>query len=139
MQGYFRCKACGKRASDDLTIHSSKDPTVALPECRDQQPICERGVAYKSYEPLDRAPSPHNPAPLDFIPQYWMNPGDVAAFAKHSKKRGRLGGCCGIAGMSGPNMICSGCKTEIGTKQSDCFTPLIFVPHPDNMEFIRQD
>ncbi|MGW3493103.1 hypothetical protein [Streptomyces sp. NPDC001020] len=50
-----------------------------------------------------------------------FHPDDVPGTALHSDSR-RLAGCCGVAGQDGPNLVCSGCGVEVGTKESDCWT-----------------
>lgn len=84
---------------------------------------------YKSYSPILRSYG-SEPAPLDFVPQFWLHPDDLLPTVRPTKDVHRLGGCCGIAGQSGPNQLC-GCGAEIGTLQDDCFTPRIFIPEPD--------
>jgi len=50
-----------------------------------------------------------------------LHPDDVPGTALHPEAR-RLGGCCGLAGQEGPNLVCSGCGVEVATKESDCWT-----------------
>ncbi|WP_034961771.1 hypothetical protein [Erythrobacter longus] len=105
----------------------------------DQQPVCPIGMGYKSYEPFQRSFDPANPAPLEFSPQYWLNPEDVIEACRMTKKHERTIGCCGISGNGAPNLLCRKCRTEVGTMQTDCFTPLIFIPDPSNTEFRKAD
>lgn len=116
-----------------------KDPAVASPDLRDGEPICEAGTAFKSYKPLQHSHDPASPAPLEFTPQFWANPLDFEAAIQPTRDTSRLSGCCGLDGCDGPNMLCRLCKTAIGTMQSDCWTPLIFVPEPGTTKFRKTD
>lgn len=120
------CKTCRIRLSAPLTIRSGKDPQVPAPEFKDREPPVERGIAYKSWEPWEQS-FDARPTPLEFIPQYWLNPDDLTETIRPLDSR--MGGCCGPSGLSGPNQICR-CKAEVGTFMDDCFTPRMFIPEP---------
>jgi hypothetical protein len=135
MKGKFYCRVCGQTLTGEIAIHSLKDPNVVPPDLADQQPVCAAGKGFKSYQPLQSSFDPNNPDLLEFAPQFWLNPADIEESGKLTKTVRRLGGCCGLAGCNGPNIECRRCGTEIGTKQSDCWAPLIFVPDPNNTEF----
>lgn len=139
MEAQLFCRACGAALSDRLTIFSTKDSAVRAPEMIDKQPICRRGMAYKSYEPLMRSLDPERPASLEFVPQFWMNPGDVEDHVELVDIACRLNGCCGLDGCGGPNMRCKNCKAEAVTTQSDCWTPYIFVPDPEQAELRKTE
>jgi hypothetical protein len=127
------CTGCGAQLTSALTIRSGKDPKVAKPEWGDRQPLTPPGEAFKSYEPMDRSYS-DEPAPLEFVPQYWVNPADVGDKVRMTKRRERLGGCCGESGTKGPNQNC-GCGAQVGTLRADCWTPHVFIPNPDATEW----
>jgi hypothetical protein len=133
------CKTCGTALSERIKLLSTKDPAVGVPNHYDGDPIACQGTAYKSYSPLASSLDERRPAPLEFVPQIWMNPDDVDAQIELVDNAERLGGCCGLSGQNGPNMRCRKCKAEVGTKQSDCFTPYIFVPDPQQTELQRCD
>ncbi|GAA2216478.1 hypothetical protein GCM10009850_119470 [Nonomuraea monospora] len=59
-----------------------------------------------------------------------LHPHDVKGAERHADSR-RWSGCCGPSGLDGPNLICSGCQTEIGTQESDCWKPHFVVTLPD--------
>lgn len=139
MKGVFHCRKCGAALTGELTMLSTKDPVVVSPELRDGEPVCPAGTAFKSHEPLQRAITPGRRALLEFVPQFWANPQDFKAAIEETRVIGRLNGCCGLDGCDGPNMLCRVCEAEVGTMQSDCWTPLIFVPHPSNTEFRKTD
>lgn len=139
MKGVFHCRKCGAALTGELTVLSTKDLAVAPPDLRDSEPVCPAGTAFKSHEPLQHSADPANPEPLDFTPQFWTNPLDFDAAVRPTRDIRRLNGCCGLAGCDGPNMLCRVCEAEVGTMQSDCWTPLIFVPHPSNTEFRKTD
>lgn len=50
-----------------------------------------------------------------------LHPDDVPGTTPHPAPR-RLSGCCGLAGQDGPNLVCSCCRAEVATKESDCWT-----------------
>ena len=139
MKGKFYCKSCGAELTGELEIKSLKDPAVAKPDLADREPVCAVGNGYKSFEPL--MDSGDNAAiwPLQFAPQFWLNLDDVSTTTKQIGGVRRLIGCCGVSGLDGPNRGCVKCGTEVGTEQSDCFTPLIFVPEPENTEFRKTE
>jgi len=132
MKGRLFCKTCGAPLSGELNILSTKDPAVEAPTLADQRPVTDRGTAYKSWDPL--VISLGEPNPLGFAPQFWLNPDDVDDFTEPVKDICRLSGCCGLSGHFGPNMGCKSCKAEVGTKMTDCWTPYLFVAHPDGTE-----
>jgi hypothetical protein len=139
MMGVFHCRKCGTALTGEINVLSTKDPAVTPPALRDAEPVCDPGMAFKSHMPLQRSMSPDRRAPLEFVPQFWANPQDFEAAIQPTREISRLSGCCGLDGYDGPNMLCRVCKVEIGTMQSDCWTPLIFVPDPDNTEFRKTD
>lgn len=139
MKGTFHCRECGAALTGELEILSLKDPSIPKPDMADQQAVCLPGTGYKSYEPVQRSFDPKRPAKLEFSPQFWLNPKDVEGATKLTTKAGRLSGCCGLDGCDGPNLVCKNCGAEAGTMQSDCWTPLIFVPEPKNTEFRKSE
>lgn len=139
MKGVFHCRKCQTALTGEITVRSTKDPAIATPSLRDAQPVCAAGTAFKSHKPLQRSMTPGRQAPLEFVPQFWTNPQDFAAAIEETHNTARLAGCCGLDGCNGPNMVCCVCNTDIGTMQTDCWTPLIFVPDPDNTEFRKTD
>jgi hypothetical protein len=61
---------------------------------------------------------------------FLLHPDNVDGAERHADSR-RWSGCCGPSGLDGPNLICSGCKVEIGTQESDCWKPHFVVTTPD--------
>jgi hypothetical protein len=131
------CTSCGTDLSGPITIHSTKNRAFKAPKHLDQQPITSAGTAIKSWEPMQKTFDPANPAKLEFSPQFWMNPSDINDAIEHVDIPSRLNGCCGLDGCNGPNMRCRVCKTEVGTRQSDCWTPDVFIPQPEQTNWIR--
>jgi len=80
---------------------------------------------------------PGNRPPLQFVPQYWLNPIDVAGRVEDVDDACRLNGCCGPSGHSGPNQQCRGCGQEVGTLMADCWTDHVFVPEPKQTYWIE--
>lgn len=56
-------------------------------------------------------------APKGFV----IHPDDLFGVESHPD-RGRLHGCCGLAGTSGINRVCAHCGNEVATFQADCYT-----------------
>lgn len=129
MRKSLHCNRCGARLSAPLVIASGKDPAIRKPEAVDRQPLVARGLAFKSWEPqswLHTGPG----HPLHFAPQYWLNPDDLTRAVRDTPVKGRLGGCCGVTGLNGPNQVCE-CRAEVGTLQDGCMTPRVFIPEPE--------
>ena len=126
MERSLYCNRCRVRLTPRLTVRSGKDPSVVHPQVEDRKPLVPVGVAFKSWKPMywiggtDHA--------LDFAPQYWLNPDDVAETVRDGKRG--LNGCCGPTGLDGPNQLCRRCKASVGTLQDDCITPRVFIPDP---------
>jgi len=133
------CRTCGAVLSRELDLRSTRDPTVQQPMLADGQPVTPRGTAYKSHEPLVVSPDPAQPHQLSFVPQLWFNPDDVDVFGELVDDACRVGGCCGLSGHDGPNIRCKSCKSEIGTKMSDCWTPYLFIADPERTELRKTE
>ncbi|WP_298463949.1 hypothetical protein [uncultured Erythrobacter sp.] len=137
MRGQFFCKGCGGPITGVIEVESLKDPSVKRPSLKLQQPVAPCGSGYKSrYKSYDPGGWSKQKA-TDPEPTYWLNPDDVKPYSKYIK--GRCIGCCGIAGLDGPNHQCAKCGAEIGTEESDCYTPYIFITESRNIEFERED
>jgi hypothetical protein len=128
------CTSCGAQLTVALRLLSGKDPSVPAVECRDGLPPADPGTVYKSYEPIVKS-FDGLPAPLEFTPQYWVNPADLTDSVELTKDERRLIGCCGPSGLDGPNQVCR-CGAEIGTLQSDCFTAHVFIPEPGATDWV---
>jgi hypothetical protein len=126
MRKSLHCAACGTQLSAPLEILSGKDPAVPEPDFEDGKPLTARGIGFKSYEPT---PVFGDGVQLRFTPQYWLNPEDLTGAVRLTRNRKRLGGCCGLAGIDGPNQLCR-CGAEIGTLRTDCWSPRLFIPEP---------
>ena len=124
------CNACGAQLTEPLALRSGKDPSVPAPSMEAELTLSGRGEVYKSYEPIERSYS-DTPALLEFTPQYWVHPEDLTDRVQLTKRKRRLGGCCGLAGLEGPNQLCR-CGAEVGTLRNDCWTPHVFIPVPTN-------
>ena len=127
------CNACGAQLTEPLTLRSGKDPSVPPPKVEAELSLSARGEVHKSYEPIERSYG-SEPAALEFTPQYWVNPDDLTDRVLLTKRKKRLGGCCGLAGTDGPNQICR-CGAEVGTLKTDCWTPHVFIPVPGNTDW----
>ena len=133
MEKALFCQACGAQLTRPLLLRSGKDPSVSKPVHADRQPLTPAGEAYKSYEPIMRSFG-DEPATLEFTPQHWLNPADLTEAVGATGTTDRLSGCCGVAGIDGPNQVCR-CGAEIGTLQDDCWTAKVFIPEPAATEW----
>lgn len=129
MEQALFCRACGAQLTEPVVVLSGQDSSGYVPEHADRLPLSTRGSAYKSDEPIMRAFG-DSPAPLEFTPQFWVNPEDLTDRVSNTSNRRRLNGCCGLDGQDGPNQVCR-CGAEVGTLQNDCWTPFVFIPNPD--------
>ncbi|MFF9607408.1 hypothetical protein ACF1GY_34865 [Streptomyces sp. NPDC014684] len=111
----FSCSACQQRISPDLR-------EVPMPP-----PVTEEASGHRFLPPLmprgSYAVSPHTGV-------FVLNPDDISKVARHPD-RGRLNGCCGLAGLDGPNLVCDACGTEVATQQSDCWSQQLIALVPD--------
>ena len=137
MEGVFHCKGCGAAITGKIEVLSLKDPSVEPPSFKEQEPVASPGTAYKSYDNPYFVGDWSEEVAQNTEPKFWLNPDDVKPFSRYIKKR--CIGCCGIAGTDGPNHECANCGTEIGTEESDCYTPYVFSPLNKNTEFKRSD
>lgn len=136
MKQILCCAACGARLTRALNVVSGKAPDVAPPDHEDGKPLTPCGTAFKSWEPIERSYG-KEPALLEFAPQYWVNPDDLAEKVCNTTDARRLNGCCGLDGCDGPNQICS-CGAAVGTLRTDCWTPLVFIPDPGSTYWIEE-
>lgn len=121
----LHCTRCQVALSRPVALLSSKAPGVMQPPAVAKQPLLPAGQAFKSWRWLDWFYLEEGHV-LAFTPQVWMNLDDLLETVFQTKKIERLGGCCGVSGIDGPTHICR-CGSEVGTEQSDCFTPLVFI------------
>ncbi|RYG27214.1 MAG: hypothetical protein EON93_20955, partial [Burkholderiales bacterium] len=96
MRKTLHCAACDAPLTRALTIRSGKDPAVSEPVHEDGRPLTEPGEAFKAWEPIERSYG-DSPAPLEFTPQYWLNPEDLTEAVRLTRDHRRLSGCCGLA------------------------------------------
>lgn len=131
MKHVLYCKACGNPLTPPLTIVDEKTPGVQRLAMRDEQDIMPPGQAFVSRSPwlLSGCGTGH----VYKTPQIWMNLGDLLGEPRYTPHIDRLNGCCGISDTA-PNRICQ-CGEHIGTEQSDCFTPRMFIPDPATTEW----
>ncbi len=137
MRGVFHCGGCGEPITGVIDVHSLKDPLVKRPLIKEKQPIAPLGVGYKSRHRSYNRSGWSKELAANQEPTYWLNPDDVKPFSNYISKR--CMGCCGIGGHDGPNHVCANCGTEIGTEESDCYTPYIFISESNNIQFKRED
>jgi hypothetical protein len=129
------CIGCGSELSGALEILSSKDPSTPKPDFEDQKPITAAGKALESWEPMQSGYQ----VELNFVPQYWMNPSDIENNIIAIDDPSKLNGCCGYDGSDGPNMCCKTCNAVVGTRQSDCWTPNVFIPKPNATRWVSEE
>ncbi|WP_328403320.1 hypothetical protein [Nocardia sp. NBC_00403] len=113
---FLVCARCGKRLTTPINL--------AAPSAdRDTpgQPFMARGAYAVSWN-------------KGFI----LHPDDVTGAARDPDPN-RWVGCCGPDGTHGPNLVCSGCQTEIATRESDCWKPHFVATIPDETTLITSD
>lgn len=136
MESSLYCNQCRVRLTSSLTIVSGKDPSVVRPEIELRRPLMKTGLAFKSWEPMFWISAGWDHG-LDFVPQYWLNPDDMADTVRDPVGKRGLGGCCGPTGLDGPNQACGRCQALVGTLQDDCSTPRVFIPDPKTTTWVE--
>ncbi|SEI66063.1 hypothetical protein SAMN05518849_101460 [Sphingobium sp. AP50] len=121
------CNRCRTRLTSPLDIRPAIESDSMRGLSKDGQDIAPQGVAYLSDRIAPWLGRYHGP--LSFVPQYWLNPNDLADTVSDSADSRLTAGCCGVAGFNGPNQICR-CKAVIGTLHDDCMWPSFFIPEP---------
>ena len=101
----FTCSNCGHSLTGDLRESLASPAGDHLSDNRVADPRVAQGTYAVNYD-----------ASL-FI----LHPDDVPGTALHPDPR-RSGGCCGLDGQHGPNLVCADCGAEVATKESDCWT-----------------
>lgn len=101
----FACANCEHPLTGDLRKSQALPASDHLSDHRVADPRVAQGTYAISYD-----------ASL-FI----LHPEDVPGTALHPDPR-RSGGCCGLDGQGGPNLVCADCGAEVATKESDCWT-----------------
>lgn len=132
MHKILHCAACQAALTVPLAILSGKDPAVSHPQLVDMQPCTARGEAFKSYKPIAKSYGSETgePGVLDFVPQYWINPGDLTQAVQTIRRSARCEICFGESGAEGPNRTCR-CGAKVGTLILDCWTAHMFIPRPE--------
>ena len=131
----FHCTECGTA----LTRPVIRLPGVPQPrpevndEDRTEQTIPVGHWAFDA-EPAGWVPREDLPYDPDAIPGIansrpfgtWncpvLNAADLLDLPSHPNP-GRSSGCCGRAGVDGPNVICPTCAVPVATMMDDCHTP----------------
>lgn len=84
---------------------------AATPADRIQPPRMPRGAYSANHHPEEFSGDP---------PGLVIHPDDAVGMLLHPDAS-RLGGCCGISDMGGPNLVCAGCGVDLATHQADCY------------------
>lgn len=132
MQQALFCKSCGfqlTRPLRPIATLAERDRICWFDREAGQPPIPAGYVLLIEGEVLRDMPRA--------APESWVNLADVEKGAGYTQDAQRLSGCCGPAGLDGPNRVCL-CGAEIGTESSDCWTWHIFIPHAENTIWIEQ-
>ncbi|NUP14846.1 MAG: hypothetical protein HOZ81_01825 [Streptomyces sp.] len=101
----FTCAVCEHPLTGDLQESQASPASDHLLDHRIADPRVAQGTYAINYD-----------ATL-FI----LHPDDVPGTALHPHSR-RRGGCCGLDGQDGPNLVCADCGAAVATKESDCWT-----------------
>lgn len=134
MKNQLTCKNCQDILSYPITILNGNSPEVSEPELEDYKDVTPKGIAYEANRPY-RKSTKDKKDPLDFTPQIWMNINDLTDKTELTDDDNRTGGCCGLDGCDGPNVICGNCNQYIGTQMTDCHTSYLFIPQPETTEW----
>jgi hypothetical protein len=124
------CSQCHRPLSTVLRVEREDDARTAAIEWQDNMVTIRKGVAHLSSTSIQLG----NPK-LEFTPQVWLNPEDLADRVRNIDDYSRLNGCCGLDGCDGPNQVCVGCGNEVGTLQSDCWTSTQFIVEPSGVDW----
>jgi hypothetical protein len=101
----FACIRCRHRLTGSLV-------EVVLPP-----PVTEEDRGDQLFRPARMPRGTFANAPDGFV----LHPEDLSGVVLHPDGR-RRGGCCGLDGLDGPNLVCAGCGSDLATKQSDCWS-----------------
>ncbi|MEO3890416.1 hypothetical protein [Nonomuraea sp. B5E05] len=113
----FLCFAC----RNPITLSVRKIP---LPPYKEQpvdatvwyerikQPRMPRGTYAANHHPYEFSGEP---------PGLVIHPDDAVGMRPHPDIC-RLTGCCGVSGITGPNLVCAACGAELAVHQADCHT-----------------
>ncbi|MFJ8045568.1 hypothetical protein ACIRBX_34180 [Kitasatospora sp. NPDC096147] len=107
----FACRACGHTLTEDLRI-TRRAADTGNPK--------RRGRTGRLDAPPSAIEGTYREDAHDG--ELLLHPDDVPGTVEHPDDS-RLNGCCGLDGQDGPNLVCAGCGAEVGTRQSDCWTP----------------
>jgi hypothetical protein len=123
----LHCLRCGMPLSRPVRVIAARD--ASPPAMRIGEAPTPPGEAYRSHAPLHRRMNGRARWPLETAPQVWMRLDDLLETVAVTRDALRATGCCGLDGCDGPNRVCA-CGAYVGTEQSDCWTPRVFVPDP---------
>lgn len=118
----FACRRCGHYVTAEVREEPLPPPAEAAPGGGTLLPPRMSRGSYASGEELGGL---------------LLNPGDITGVRPHPDP-GRRNGCCGLAGLDGPNLVCAQCGAEVATQQSDCWTEQRIVLLPDAVQFAGQ-
>lgn len=124
------CAHCRTALTEPINVETGGYPADREWTGYGCDPLTEPGHAIVSSDPMVWSEDANRKPPLQFAPQYWLNPADVVGRVEDVKNGRRLNGCCGPSGHGGPNQRCVQCKEEVGTLMADCWTDHVFVPEP---------
>lgn len=125
------CAHCHAALSNEIDVLPGAYPTDRVWTDHESKPLTAPGTAILSSKPMLCSEDPKDRPPLQFAPQYWLNPADVAEGVENVADGRGLNGCCGPSGHGGPNQRCRKCRKDVGTLMADCWTDLVFIPQPD--------
>jgi hypothetical protein len=125
------CGHCHAALSGEINVLPGAYPAGRVWTDYESKPLTEAGTAILSSDPMVCSEDLANRPPLQFAPQHWLNPADVAANVEDVADGHGLNGCCGPSGHGGPNQRCRHCHKDVGTLMADCWTDLVFIPQPE--------
>ncbi|MFC5818146.1 hypothetical protein [Nonomuraea harbinensis] len=113
----FLCFACRRPITLPVRriplppAHYTAIAGATVPTDRIQPPRMPRGTYAANHRPEEFSGEP---------PGLVIHPDDAVGMLLHPD-RSRVGGCCGISEIDGPNLVCAGCGTDLATHQADCY------------------
>jgi hypothetical protein len=107
--------------------------TAAITEIPRPAPAAEETRGTREFLPARMTSGTYAVGPE--VNGFVLNPDDVKGTELHPEPH-RGGGCCGLDGLNGPNLVCARCGAEIGTKESDCWTQQQVVMLPKAVKLI---
>ncbi|MEU3748761.1 MULTISPECIES: hypothetical protein [Streptomyces] len=112
---HFLCDHCRHPLTGPVTKVRLPPPVPMseIPGVRTRPARMPRGTYARNFQVCDFG--------ID-VPGFTVHPDDVIGTERHPDIMRSTGCCQGPSGTDGPNLVCMGCASEVGTRQADCYT-----------------